>query len=113
MEQCIFCKLLRKEIPSNPLYEDEHVIVVEDLYPKAPIHVLVIPKVHIESIAQMTIHDELLVGHMHRVAAKVAKEHYQLPGFKVLFNVNKEGGQEIMHIHLHVLGKAPLDFPTV
>lgn len=113
MEHCVFCKILRQEISSTYLYEDEHVIVLEDLYPKAPIHLLVIPKVHIESIADMKEEDELLVGHMHRVAAKVAKEQYHLPGFKVLFNVNKEGGQEIMHIHLHLLGKATSAFPTI
>lgn len=113
MECCIFCSISVGTIPSTRLYEDDRVFVIEDLYPKAPIHLLVIPKKHITSIADLEEEDETLVGHMHRVAAKVAKEHYNLPGYKVLFNVNKEGGQEIMHIHLHLLGKASLDMPTL
>lgn len=113
METCLFCKIVSGEIPAPKIYEDSDVIMIEDLHPKAPVHSLIIPKKHVESVATMTDEDTALVGHMHMIAAKVAKEHYQLPGYKVMFNVNKEGGQEIMHLHLHLLGGAELSMPEV
>lgn len=110
---CLFCKIVAGEIPAPRIFEDGQVIVIEDLHPKAPVHALVIPKKHVESIAALTEEDISLVGHMHMIAAKVAKEQYAIPGYKVMFNVNKEGGQEIMHLHLHLLGGAELSMPSV
>ena len=111
MTDCIFCSIVSGDIPTKKIYEDDQVIVIGDLYPKAPVHNLVLPRRHIESIAMLQEEDEKLVGHMLRVAARVAKVDHELPGYKTLFNVNKEGGQEIMHLHLHLLGGAELSMP--
>lgn len=109
--ECLFCKIVSGEIPAPRVYEDEQIVVINDLHPHAPVHALVLPKKHIESVATITEAETALVGHMHMTAAKVAKEHYKIPGYKVMFNVNKEGGQEIMHLHLHLLGGAELSMP--
>ncbi|MFN7161086.1 MAG: HIT domain-containing protein [Candidatus Gracilibacteria bacterium] len=109
---CLFCKIVSGDIPAPRIYEDENIIIIEDLHPKAPVHALVIPKKHIESIALLREEDAGLVGDMHIAAAKTAKDHYKIPGYKVMFNVNKEGGQEIMHLHLHLLGGAELSMPN-
>jgi len=109
MSDCIFCKIAKKEIPAEFLYEDELVLAFKDVKPIAPVHVLIIPKRHIESIVNLRKADELLVGRM-VMAAKDLAEKLQISkkGYKLLFRVGEQGGQEVPHVHLHLLGGAKL-----
>ena len=105
MSDCIFCKILSKEIPSEFIYEDKDMIAIRDINPKAPIHLLIIPKKHIRSINDLEAGDEALVGRMFTVARKLAKEEEtHESGYRVFFNVEKGGGQEVFHLHLHLIG---------
>jgi len=109
MEDCIFCQIVKGKIPSKFLYEDDDVIVINDLHPVAPVHLLVIPKKHIPTLVDITEEDQLLMGKMMLVAKKMAdKTGISEKGFKAVFNVKQWGGQSIYHIHLHVVGGAPL-----
>ena len=99
----IFSKIISGEIPSKFLYEDKKCVVINDLYPKADVHFLVIPKKEIPIIFEMSESDKELIWHLHFVWAKVAKEK-GLEGCKMSFNVWEKWGQEIFHVHLHVLG---------
>jgi histidine triad (HIT) family protein len=106
---CIFCKISAKEIPSDVIFEDEQVIAFKDIRPIAPVHVLVIPKKHIESVANITAKEEFLMGHLILVAKKIAKSlKIDEDGYKLLLRVGDHGGQEVPHIHLHLIGGAPL-----
>ncbi|MBI4709233.1 MAG: histidine triad nucleotide-binding protein [Candidatus Portnoybacteria bacterium] len=106
---CIFCKIASKEIPADILYEDELVVAFKDAKPIAPVHILVIPKEHIESVADLKDNHEVLAGRMIMVARRLAEElGISENGYKLLFRVRKYGGQEVPHIHLHLLGGARL-----
>lgn len=107
MEDCIFCKIAQKEIPSTVVYEDEHTLAFEDLSPQAPVHVLVVPKAHYASIAD-GIPDELLVAVM-KAANKVATiKGIEKTGYRLVTNVGSGAGQTVFHFHVHVLGKMDL-----
>jgi len=109
MGECIFCKIANKEIPAQLLYEDDLVVAFNDINPIAPVHALVIPKKHIESIADLQEGDESLVGRMIMVAKNLAEKLGTAEGgYKLLFRVREDGGQEVPHIHLHLLGGGPL-----
>ncbi len=102
---CLFCKIVNKDIESDFLYEDDTVVVFRDINPHAPIHILIVPKKHIRSINDLTDHDGEIVARMIAVAKKIAKkESINESGYKLLFNVEKGGGQVIFHLHLHLLG---------
>ena len=104
MEDCIFCKIIKREIPSEIVYEDEKVIAFNDVNPAAPIHILVVPKKHIESLAHLEKEDEALVGRIYGVINKIAEEQgFKNDGFRVIVNCGKNGGQEVMHLHFHIL----------
>jgi len=106
---CIFCKIAKKEIPSNIVFEDEDIMAFKDINPIAPVHVLIIPRRHIASVADIKDTDEALMGKMIVAAKKIAEEmKIAENGYKLLFRVGKNGGQEIGHIHLHLLGGARL-----
>ena len=100
---CLFCQIINGELESERLYEDEKCIVIKDKFPSAPFHVLVLPKKHIDSISTIEETDLELISHLVWVAKQTAEKN-KLPGYKLLWNVNKEGGQVIFHIHLHVMG---------
>jgi histidine triad (HIT) family protein len=102
-ENCIFCKIANGVIPSKKIYEDEDVIAFNDINPSARIHFLIVPKIHIESLAHCETQHQTLVGKMILLAPKLAKEQ-GLAGFKTLINTGVDGGQEVFHIHIHVLG---------
>lgn len=107
--ETIFSKIIRKEIPKDLLYEDERVIAFDDIHPIAPVHVLIIPKKPIESIATMEDEDASIVGHMFLVARDLAKNlNISDKGYKLLIRVGRDGGQEIGHLHLHLVGGARL-----
>ena len=100
------------EIPVKPLYEDDHLLVIQDIDPKAPLHVLVIPKAHISSLNDVGAEHDSLIGSMLRRAAQIAKDRgYSDRGFRTVFNTNRDAGQTIFHIHLHVLGGRALSWP--
>lgn len=104
MEDCLFCKIIKGEIPSQKVYEDEDVLAFNDIAPVAPVHILVIPKKHITSLAHMQDGDEELVGKIYKVINKIAEENgFKEDGYRVIVNCGENGGQEVMHLHFHVL----------
>jgi len=104
MTNCIFCKIINKEIPSEVVYEDEKTIVFKDIHPKAPIHLLVVPKEHLSTINDLKTENSEFAGNLILVAKKVAeKEGFLSEGYKLVFNVGRGAGQLIDHIHLHIL----------
>lgn len=104
MEDCVFCKIIKGEIPSEKVYEDEEVIAFKDIKPAAPIHILVIPKKHIETLLEVKEEDSYLIAHIYQVINKIAKDMgIDKEGFRVIANCGKDSGQEVMHIHFHLL----------
>lgn len=104
MEDCIFCKIIRKEIPSEIVYEDEKVIAFNDINPAAPIHILVVPKKHIATLLEVPEEDNVLISYIYKIINKIAKEKgFEQKGFRIIANCGKDSGQEVMHIHFHVL----------
>ncbi|OGF64288.1 histidine triad nucleotide-binding protein [Candidatus Giovannonibacteria bacterium RIFCSPHIGHO2_01_FULL_45_24] len=103
MEDCIFCKIVKKEIPAEMLQETPEAVIIKDIHPSAPVHYLAILKKHIPSIKDVGHKDEALLGHLIHEAKEGAKR-LGLSGYKLVFNVGREGGQVIDHIHLHILG---------
>lgn len=105
MEDCIFCKIVKGEIPSNKVYEDDEVLAFHDINPAAPIHILVIPKKHISMLTDLKEDDERLIGKIYITINKIAeKEGFKEAGYRVIANCGKNSGQEVMHIHFHILG---------
>ena len=104
MEDCIFCKIINKQIPSNIVYEDEDIIAFKDIAPAAPIHILVIPKKHIESLVKIDKEDETLIGKIYGVINIIASDMgVKEKGYRVIVNCGKDGGQEVGHLHFHLL----------
>jgi len=104
MSDCIFCKIANKEIPTEMVYEDEYVAAFKDLNPQTPIHVLIIPKKHVETVVDLTEEDELVVGKMFTAARKIAKKYdIEEKGFRLIVNCKEDAGQEVMHLHMHFL----------
>ena len=104
MEECLFCKIVKGEVPSTKVYEDEEILAFKDINPAAPIHILVIPKKHITSLAYIEKEDEALIGKIYRVINKIAEENgFKENGYRVIVNCGKDGGQEVMHLHFHLL----------
>ena len=105
MEDNIFLKIIRKEIPADIVYEDEEVLAFHDIHPIAPVHILIIPKKPIRSIASLEDEDAGIVGEMFLVARNIAQDlNISEKGYKLLIRVGKDGGQEVPHLHLHLLG---------
>jgi histidine triad (HIT) family protein len=100
---CIFCKIVAGSIPSKKIYEDDDVVVFNDIKPINPVHFLIVPKLHVESLASCEVQHQSLLGKMLLLAPKLAKE-LGLVGFRTMINTGREGGQEVFHIHLHVFG---------
>lgn len=112
MQNCLFCRIIQGEIPAKVVHDDEKVIVIEDIAPKAPVHLLVIPKKHIVNTLDLTPEDDALVGHVHRVAAEMARTRGVAErGFRVVTNTNAAAGQSVFHIHFHMLGGRSLEWP--
>ncbi len=110
MDDCLFCKIERNEIPSQRVYEDEDVIVIKDIAPKAKVHLLVIPRKHIASLNELNESDQALMGKIVLLLPKLAKEQGLDEGFRTIVNTGKGGGQEVFHIHFHLLGGEALPF---
>lgn len=109
---CLFCKIAEKKIPAKIIYEDDLSVAFEDIAPQAPVHVLVIPKKHIATSLDIRPEDNALIGHLYQIANRIAKEKgIAERGFRVVMNTNREAGQSVWHIHLHVLGGRAMRWP--
>lgn len=108
---CIFCKIINGEIPSTKVYEDDKVLAFNDINPVAPMHALVIPKKHYESILEIDDKDMDIIGHIHRVIKQIVTEKgYDKTGFRIINNCGDDGCQEVKHIHFHVLAGKKLNW---
>lgn len=108
----IFKKVIDREVPADIVYEDEQCLGFRDINPAAPLHILVIPKKEICSIANASAEDEQLLGHLMIVAAQIAREQgYEERGYRLAINTNEDGGQTVYHLHLHLLAGRPFDWP--
>ena len=110
-EDCIFCKIIKGEISSSKVYEDEEILAFKDINPLAPVHILIIPKKHIACAKDLKVEDEALIGKMFTVINKIAEELNLENGYRIINNCGEDGGQEVMHLHFHLLGgkKLPLN----
>ena len=109
---CLFCKIIKGEIPSSKVYEDEFVFAFRDIEPQAPVHILIIPKVHIASANDLNEENSAIVGHIFSVAAKIAKsEGIAEGGYRIVNNCGADGGQTVGHLHFHMLGGRSLAWP--
>lgn len=106
---CIFCKIVAGEIPSKKVYEDDKILAFNDVSPAAPVHVLIIPKQHMASAAEITDENAPLIGHIFTTIAKLAKELELDDGFRVVTNCGENGGQTVGHLHFHLIGGRKLD----
>ncbi len=111
-ESCLFCKIVRGEIPAKIVHEDDRAVAFEDVNPQAPTHVLVVPRRHIATLNDIEPADEELIGHLVRVASRVAAERgHATGGYRTVFNCNAAAGQTVFHIHLHLLAGRTLSWP--
>lgn len=109
---CLFCRIVAGEIPATRVYDDDQVLAFNDINPQAPMHVLVVPKVHIATVNDLAEGHDALVGAMLRRAAAIARERgYDRSGYRAVFNCNAQAGQTVFHLHLHVLGGRPMGWP--
>ncbi len=117
MNECIFCKIIAGEIPSEKVYEDETVYAFKDINPVAPVHILIIPKKHIMGIQTVDDRDSALIGHMFVAARKIAEKMGIAPdenlnkGYRLVFNVGRDAGQSVFHLHLHLIGGRSMSWP--
>ncbi|MBE3135010.1 MAG: histidine triad nucleotide-binding protein [Acidobacteria bacterium] len=112
MTTCLFCRLIARELPASVVYEDARMVAINDVNPQAPMHVLVIPRRHIATLNDLTEEDAGLIGEMVRCAAAIARERGLADrGYRTVFNCNREAGQSVYHIHLHLLGGRGLGWP--
>ena len=107
----VFLKILAREVPARVAHEDEHCLAFHDAHPQAPVHVLLIPRKVIRTHADLTPEDAALLGHLHLVAAKLARELGLATGYRLVLNCDAGGGQTVPHLHLHLLGGRPLGWP--
>ncbi len=112
MTDCIFCKIVTGEIAGNIVYRDEQVTAFRDINPAAPTHILIVPNKHIDSVNMMIVDDEPLIGHLFLTAKNIAaQEGIADGGYRLIINTNADAGQTVFHIHLHLLGGAPMKHP--
>jgi histidine triad (HIT) family protein len=109
-DDCLFCRIVRKEIPAKLVAEDEHCVAFRDINPQAPVHVLVIPKQHVASLDQAT--DPVMLGRLSLMAAEIARKEGITPGgYRTVMNTNRDAGQTVFHVHLHMLGGRSMHWP--
>jgi len=112
MADCLFCKIIARQVPASIVYEDDRVLAFTDINPQASTHVLVVPKQHIESLNALEAQHDALVGEVVRRAAAIAKERgISAGGYRTVFNTNRDAGQTVFHIHLHLIGGRNLGWP--
>ncbi len=110
-KETIFSKIIRREVPADIVYEDDQVVAFRDVHPQAPVHILVIPKKIIPSLADAETVDQALLGHLLLIANKIAVQESLNDGYRVVINTGRNGGQTVHHIHLHILGGRGLKWP--
>jgi histidine triad (HIT) family protein len=112
MTGCLFCRIVAGEIPASIVYQDDRLVAFKDINPQAPLHVLIVPRRHIATLNDLSVEDDELVGSLFRRAAAIAKKHgYDESGYRTVFNTNREAGQTVFHIHLHLLAGRGLHWP--
>jgi histidine triad (HIT) family protein len=111
MTDCLFCRIIKGEIPSKKVYEDEHTYAFEDLHPQAPVHVLIIPKKHIRGLKEAAEEDAEIVGQCHLAAATIARQRGIEDSYRTVLNVGPGAGQSVFHMHVHLLGGRDLTWP--
>lgn len=111
MSGCIFCRIIKGEVPGKKVYEDERVFAFEDINPQAPTHILVVPKKHIAGLKEAALEDAEVIGYCHLVAARLARERGIEDGYRTVFNVGPRAGQSVFHLHLHLLGGRAFRWP--
>ena len=105
MESCLFCRIVKKELPSKIAYEDDQVFAFHDIKPQAPVHVLICPRKHIATLNDVSVEDASVLGHIFATARKLAQQFgIAEKGYRTVFNVNADGGQMVFHLHLHLIG---------
>lgn len=112
MNDCLFCKIVKGEIPSSKVYEDETVYAFRDIEPQAPTHILIIPKEHIKSAAEITAENSAVVAHIFEVAAVIAKQEGLDEGFRIVNNCGDSAGQTVKHLHFHLMGGRNFTWPA-
>jgi len=111
MTDCLFCRILRNEIPAKKIYEDEHTFAFEDINPQAPTHVLIVPKRHVRGLKEAASEDAELIGRCHLAAAHIARQRGIEDGYRTVLNVGPQAGQSVFHLHVHLLGGRSLHWP--
>jgi histidine triad (HIT) family protein len=112
MADCLFCKVVAGQVPATLVFQNDHVVAFKDITPRAPTHVLIVPRRHIATLNELSPEDDALVGEMVRAAAAIAKDQgLSERGYRTVFNCNAEAGQTVFHIHLHLLGGRPMTWP--
>lgn len=112
MSDCLFCRMVKKEIKCDVVYEDDRVLAFRDINPQAPVHILIIPRKHIETSLDIKEEDASLIGHIYLVASRLArKEKIDKSGFRVVTNCNRDAGQAVFHLHMHLLGGRRFNWP--
>ena len=112
MSECLFCRVAAHKLPAQILYEDEQCVAFQDIHPQAPAHLLVIPRKHIISLNDDLGNDKELLGHLLMIASRMAKEQgVDGAGYRIVINTNREAGQSVFHLHVHVLGGRMLGWP--
>jgi len=111
-EDCVFCKIVRRDINAKVEFEDNKILAFDDIRPQAPVHVVIIPKHHVERLSDVSDEHINLIGKLMLTAKKIAKEkNVEESGYRIVLNCNRDGGQEVFHLHLHLLGGRPLAWP--
>jgi len=111
MKDCLFCRIIRGEVPSRKVYEDEHTYAFEDIHPQGPTHVLVVPKKHIRGLKEAVAEDAEEIGRCHLVAADLARKRNIENGYRTVLNVCPGAGQSVFHLHVHLIGGRDLSWP--
>ena len=104
MQDCVFCKIVRGEIPSKKVYEDDDILGFQDIHPVAPVHFMLIPKRHLDSLAHATAEDAMVLGRIMTLTGRLAKEQGSPEGYRTIVNTGRIGRQDVMHVHVHVVG---------
>jgi histidine triad (HIT) family protein len=111
MDSCLFCRIIRGDLPAKKVYEDDHTFAFEDIQPQGPTHVLVVPKKHLRGLKEAEPEDAELLGHCQLVAAQIARERGIEDGYRTILNVGPGAGQTVFHLHLHLIGGRPMKWP--
>ena len=111
MDSCLFCRIIRGEIPSKKVYEDDHTFAFEDIQPQGPTHVLIVPKKHLRGLREAQPDDAEVLGHCQLVAAQIARERGIEESYRTILNVGPGAGQSVFHLHLHLIGGRPMKWP--